>query len=231
MKLKIVPYKMTSEGAKLLQKKLSELVGYYVYRGRAVKDHKLIQWGTSPDKLRNFKLMADRGVPTVPFTTSKKEAQKWLDAGHVVYARTPGGERGKNIHVVQPNELLPDMPLYTRRVKNWTEFRVNVAYDKAIHFSEKRQAVEVKKINKYVRSQDGGWSFRRPTTPIPAELAQIAVNATKAVGLELSGVDIIWNKFYNKCYVLEVNSAPWLNENIANKYATEIVSKHGVPQA
>jgi glutathione synthase/RimK-type ligase-like ATP-grasp enzyme len=226
MKLKIVPYKMTSESAKLLQKSLSDKVGYYVYRGRKVPDHKLIFWGRKPDKIGNFELMKKAKVHHVPYTTSKEVAQGWQKEGYIVYARTPGGQKGVNIDVVKANEELPDRPLYTRYVKNFTEFRVNVAFNKAIHVSQKRKSRE--DADQFIRSQSGGWGFRRPLF-VPKGLHEVAVAASRAVGLDLSGVDILYNKFYNKFYVLEVNSAPWLNESIADKYATEIVN--GLPAA
>lgn len=223
MKLKIVPYKMNSDSAIMLQKVLSDKVGYYVYRGKEVPDRKCIFWGRKPDKIKNFELMQAAGVQTVPFTTSKDEASAWLAAGSVVIARTPGGQKGINIQVVKPGEELPDKPLYTRFVKNFTEFRVNVAYDKAIHVSQKRR-VEGKPINEFIRSAEGGWEYRKPLF-IPTGIGDLAVESSRAVGLPLSGVDIIYNKFYNKLYVLEVNSAPWLNETIAGKYADEIISQ------
>jgi len=222
MKLKIVPYKMTSQGAKLLQKALSDRVGYYVYRGKEVGDHRLIRWGHKPDKLANLELLKKADVPHVPFTTSKKEALKWQKEGHIVFARTPGGERGLNIHVITPDKELPDMPMYSRYVKHFTEFRVNVAYDKAIHVSQKRKITE--DADPFIRSQKGGWGFRKPLF-VPDGIHGVAVAAAKAVDLPLSGVDILYNKFYNSFFVLEINSAPWLNENIAAKYAEEIVKQ------
>lgn len=224
MKLKIIPYKMTSESAKLLQKHLSEKVGYYVYRGKEVPDHKLIKWGRTPNKIYNFQLMEKAGVPHVPYTTSKAVAEGWLKEGATVFARSPGGEQGLGIEIVTKNDgPLPEKPLYTKYVKHFTEFRVNVAYDKAIHHSQKRKVRE--DANPLIRSHSGGWGFRIPLF-IPDGINEVAVAAAKAVGLELAGVDIIYNKFYNKFYVLEVNSAPWLNDNIADKYATEIVTKN-----
>lgn len=222
MKLKIVPYKMSSDSAQLLQKKLSEKMGYYVWRGKEVPDRKLIFWGRKPDKIGNFNLLLKAKVPHVPFTTDREVAKKWQQEGHIVFARTPGGQKGINIDVIQPHQELPDRPLYTRYVKNYTEFRVNVAYDKAIHVSQKRKSNAVE-VNPFIRSQSGGWDFRKPLFE-PNGLRQLAIAASKAVGLDFSGVDIIYNKFYDKLYVLEVNSAPWLNETIADKYATEIAA-------
>lgn len=224
MKLKIVPYKMTSDSAKLLQKALSEKVGYYVYRGKEVADHTLIKWGHKPDKFKNFELLKQAGVSHVPYTTSKEVAKKWQKAGHIVYARTPTGQKGVNIQIVKPTEELPDMPLYTRYVKHFTEFRVNVAYGKAIHVSQKRKDRE--DADPFVRSQKGGWGFRKPLF-VPKGLDKVAEAAAVAVGEDLCGVDVLFNKYYNTFYVLEINSAPWLNENIANKYAEEIVNYVG----
>jgi hypothetical protein len=139
MKLKIVPYKMSSDSAKLLQKALSEKVGYYVYRGKEVDDHHLIRWGHKPDKIKNFELLNRAGVSHVPYTTSKKEAQEWLSKGGTVFARTATGQAGSGITICHQGDILPDTPLYTQYVKHFTEFRVNVAFGKAIHVSHKRK--------------------------------------------------------------------------------------------
>ena len=48
----------------------------------------------------------------------------------------------------------------------------------------------------------------RVITPIPRDIAKLAVLATKAIGLEISGVDILIDDKTHKKFVLEVNSAP-----------------------
>lgn len=49
---------------------------------------------------------------------------------------------------------------------------------------------------------------RRSLDPIPEEDAKIAVNACKALGINIAGVDVIHEDETGKPYILEVNSAP-----------------------
>jgi glutathione synthase/RimK-type ligase-like ATP-grasp enzyme len=48
-----------------------------------------------------------------------------------------------------------------------------------------------------------------------------AIKATKAIGLDFSGVDIALDKEDNVC-VFECNSAPWLSGRVAEELANQI---------
>lgn len=75
-------------------------------------------------------------------------------------------------------------------------------------------------------------AIRRPTkwnkvevkvtlNPIPQEIADIAINAAKAVGLDISGVDILVNSQTNEMFVIEANAAPaW---KLMNKYSGLVI--------
>lgn len=52
--------------------------------------------------------------------------------------------------------------------------------------------------------------------PIPQDVAKLAVNSAKAVGLEVSGIDILVNSVTNEMFIIEANAAPaW---KLINKY-------------
>ena len=56
--------------------------------------------------------------------------------------------------------------------------------------------------------------------PVPEDMAKLAIEATKAVGLDISGVDLLTDENDN-LYVIEVNAAPsW---KLINKYCGVIV--------
>ena len=46
-----------------------------------------------------------------------------------------------------------------------------------------------------------------------------------AVGLKIGAVDIIWNELENKCYVLEINTAPGLEGTTLVKYTEAILKE------
>lgn len=51
----------------------------------------------------------------------------------------------------------------------------------------------------------------------------MALAACNALGLESGAVDIIWNEKENKCYVLEVNTAPGICGITTKKYTDAIL--------
>ena len=57
--------------------------------------------------------------------------------------------------------------------------------------------------------------------PVPEDVANLAVSATKVVGLNISGVDILINNKTNEMFVIEVNASPsW---KLINKYCSVFV--------
>ena len=243
MKLRIVPYKMNSKSARLLASKLTEKLGYKVWRGRAKEGWLNLNWGTSKktfvefngwinppisvsiarDKRNTFGALSAAGVSHVPYTTTKEEAAKWLEAGKVVFARTAGGQAGSGITVVQPGEALPEAPLYTQYVKKKKEFRIHVFNGQAIFIQEKRKANGVE-ADPLIRSHKRGWKFCIQDIVEPDGLRELGVAAVSACGLNFGAVDIIWNEHYNKLYVLEINSAPGIEESSLGAYVDAVCS-------
>lgn len=176
---------------------------------------------TAIDKLRTFKALEKAGVLHVPFTTSKEAAAKWQAEGRTVFARTTKGRSGHGITVVTPDVALPDSPLYTLYVKKLQEFRVHVIFNKVVDVAEKRRE-RGEEHDTMIRSHERGWVFCRKDVVEPATLRETAVEAIKALGLDFGGVDIIWNKHQNKCYVLEINTAPGLEGTTLESYANAL---------
>jgi glutathione synthase/RimK-type ligase-like ATP-grasp enzyme len=226
MKLRVVPYRPGSYSARLLAEKLSEKVGQKVWRGRPKFGHDNLLWGKpghpATDKRATFKILEEAGVSCVPNTTSKEEATKWLQANKTVFARSAGGQGGSGIVVVQPPaEELPDAELYTQYVKKKKEFRVHVVNNNVVAVQEKRKKSGVD-ANPLVRSHTNGWVFCFKNIVEPNGLRVLGLNAVRAVGLDFGAVDIIYNALQDKCYVLEVNTAPGLCNTTATVYADAI---------
>jgi glutathione synthase/RimK-type ligase-like ATP-grasp enzyme len=53
----------------------------------------------------------------------------------------------------------------------------------------------------------------------PVNVGEEALKALEATGLAFGAVDVIWNQHENKAYVLEINTAPGLEERTAVEYA------------
>jgi len=228
MKLRIVPYRPKSKSAKDLAIALTGKLGYKVWRGPAKYGHRNLLWGKpghpATNKIATFEILEKGSVNHVPYTTSSEVAQGWQKEGYTVFARTAGGQGGNNITVVLPDETLPERELYTQYVKKKKEFRVHVFNGKVIDVQEKRKK-SGKEVNQLIRSHSNGWVFCHQNIEEPPELRSLGIAAVQALGLDFGAVDIIWNQHYNKCYVLEVNTAPGLCPTTTELYANEIASQ------
>jgi len=243
LKIRIIPYRRGSESARLLAEGLTKALGYKVWRSQTPSPTKLnLNWGghsvgigrlswincpeatqVASNKLYTFKLLEKAGVSHVPYTASKEVAQGWSKEGNVVFARTTNGQGGSGIHIVQPGGEVPNQPLYTKYVKKLKEFRVHVFQGKAIDVQQKKKRNGHEGGEPLIRNHDNGWIFARENVVEPEGLRDLGVNAVNAVGLDFGAVDIIYNASQNKCYVLEVNTAPGLCETTAGSYINAIV--------
>ena len=246
MKLRVVPYKKGSQSAKLIAKGLTKALGYKVWRGPPKTSALNISWGnhegtlkpviwvngpidihTASNKLSTFKKLEAAGVSHVPYTTSKESAQNWSKDGYTVFARTVNGQGGSGITVVEggTSQVLPDMPLYTQYVKKKKEFRVHVVGGEAIDVQQKKKKTG-SEVTTLIWNHDHDYVFCHNDVEEPEELRKLGVAAVAAVGLDFGAVDIIWNQYHDKCFVLEVNSAPGLCETTCGKYVQAFVSKY-----
>jgi len=124
----------------------------------------------------------------------------------------------------KPTDELPDAKVYTQYVKKKREFRVNVFQDKVVNLREKvRQS---KGDGGYIRNQENGYTTTH-CRPMPdslnARLKQLALDARKISKSDFVGVDIIYNEFYDKLYVLEVNSGPSIEGSSVNDFVKVIL--------
>ena len=243
--VKIRPYKMHSNSARLLADAMSVLLGKKVFRTdnpRAMQRHTIINWGSSafypthqwvnnPGRIEqavNKRVAFDllNGTVSIPErTTSQLAAMEWARQGHMVYCRTLlESHEGRGIVLAKTPEEVVDAPLYTKRFKNSKEYRVHVAFGKAI------QVVQKKKRNgtnadPNIRSNDN-WVFARNISGVPDEVVRQAILAVTTLGLDFGAVDVVWSIKNQKACVLEVNTAPGLDQTSANIYAKAFVDQY-----
>ena len=169
------------------------------------------------DKISTLRLLKQNNVPHVEFLTNKACAKAVVAAGQTVYCRTlTRGKEGKGIVLAMTPEDVVDARLYTRHFKNDKEFRIHVFNGEVIDMVEKRKMSTERMLemgitrdesSKYIRNMKKGYSFCRKDLVIPEHVQQIAIDATKALGLDFSGVDIAYNSETDEAKVLELNTA------------------------
>lgn len=178
------------------------------------------------NKLLTFNKLKEGNVNIPAYTTSKAEAQRWINDGETVFARTHLSAYG-GIGIVICNNTdhttpLPTAPLYVKYVKKKHEFRVHVVNGAAIDVQQKRRRTG-DEHDSMIRNHDNGWVFCREDIVEPTGLREIAVKAVNCLGLTFGAVDIIYNEHYRALYVLEINTAPGLSETTAENYAEALL--------
>ncbi len=239
--LKIYPYKIGSESARALARALG--VKRIIPEGsyRPTERTMVINWGSSSfhfnhsnvlnkpaavaiaaNKLSTLSKLRATGVPVPDFTTSHAEAMDWLDDDYRVLVRnTLTGHSGAGIQVIRPGDTLPyGAPLYTRYTRKDSEYRVHVFKGSVIDYSEKRkrnggEAVGTSDSN-LIRNHSNGWVFCRDGVYLSDMVRAVAIKAVAALGLDFGALDIIVRG--DKCYVLEVNTAPGVEGTTLQKY-------------
>ncbi len=239
--IRILPYKLSSQSAKLLARELGVLrinPGAATYRRKA--SHKLINWGCSTthyegvfrpgdlnhpvsvafaaDKRTSYEMFAIKGVPTVCWTTDKAEAQRWLQAAKVFGRDTATGHSGQGITVYNPGDTVGDHLFYVHGVKFKREWRIHVGKDRVLDITQKRKANGHPDANYDIRSHANGWRYCRNDIVIPPDsLIQAAKDAVRALDLDFGAVDATCTvDGYN--VVFEVNTAPGVEGTTLSKY-------------
>lgn len=247
----IYSYSQGSEGAKELAKALGikrlRHDGNSKWQGG--KDKVLINWGSSQlpeqftfggtkiinhpndignmsNKLLAFRLFSGHGVSVPPWTEGLKEAQRWLNDGKTVFARTIlQGHSGNGIVIMEPDH--PDThdtraQLYTMYIPKDSEYRVHVCNGQVILVQRKGLSKEFqgqKDVNWKIRNLANGFIFAREGIDPPQAVLDQAVGALRASKLHFGAVDVIYNSKRKEAYVLEVNCAPGLVGSTIEDYS------------
>jgi len=240
-KVRILPYKRNSKSAK----KLSQLTNWLRMKLRHTKCNPsttfVVNWGnsrqlprhqwpyvlnrctgTASNKLESLHVLEFNNVSVPPFTDFQSEAKEWLKKGERVFARTVlNGHSGKGIVNMKELEDFVEAPLYTKYIPKKAEYRVHLTKHGIIQIQQKRQRIGGKVKDKYIRSWHNGYVFCVHKVDLVPGLEQLAIDALKALDLDFGAIDIIYGHD-GKLYVLEVNTAPGLDNKTAELYAESL---------
>jgi len=247
----LIGYKIGSRSLKNLQTNLKEQqedrrvlrVRKNSVRYRRRPSDSIVAWGpTAPcphtdaqqeiakkiasNKLHSFLAFKEYGVATPEWTTSSDQAAAWVDAGKVVVARTLlRSHSGKGIKLMggDHTHVITHAPLYVLYKKKKHEYRVHVYKGNVIDITQKKRRAGFEGRDNQIRNHQNGWVYCRENITEPEGIQSLALAACTALGLQSGAVDIIWNELENKCYVLEVNSAPGLEGTTCKKYTNAIL--------
>lgn len=181
------------------------------------------------NKLSTFNVLQANGITIPEFTTDMNQARRWVDQGNTVLERHElRGNSGAGIRIVNlDDDRMPShitqAPLYTKFINKTNEFRVHVFRGQVIDYVEKKRLPQDRRpvnFNKYVSSTHQGWVFQRTNVLELANVKQVAIDATRALGLDFAAVDVVYSD--GIAYVLECNTAPGLGGVTLMKYANAV---------
>ena len=241
MAIKVFPYKAGSRSAKAL----AEAVGGRVLK-RAGSKYRfregdlVINWGgrdcpfngrgvanqpnaiePAANKLTCFNTMKEAGVSIPRYWTNKNDIPD--DAFPIMCRTKLQAHSGEGIVVAERRDQLVNAPLYTQYMKKKHEFRVHALRapgkeTKSIIVQRKAKKNGVEDANFMVRNLANGFIYLISDNT-PACVEEQAKKALESTDLAFGAVDVIYNERENKAYVLEINTAPGLEERTAEAYA------------
>lgn len=176
------------------------------------------------NKLYTFGQWRRFGVACPEWTTEMDVAKEWAaKKSTTVFCRTRlQSHSGDGIVIANLASEVVNAPLYTKYIKKKKEFRVHVFNGKVIDVQEKRRSSASPDSSFLIRNHANGFVFCRDDIIEPSDLRETGLNAVAALGLDFGAVDIVYNEHYDKCYALEVNSAPGLEGTTLQIYTDTI---------
>ncbi|MCA9381301.1 hypothetical protein KC678_03480 [Candidatus Dojkabacteria bacterium] len=246
----IYPYKHGSGSVKNLKELIPDLVEIKLENSKFKPSNKklIVNWGNSKmdiekfkecmvlnnplaveiasNKLKFFNKVVDK-VNIPPYTTNSEVAKEWIKQGKIVFGRsTLTGHSGDGIYEINSEEGLlksSGLPLYTMYIPKIEEYRVHVFRGEILDTQQKRKSGKAGYVNWRVRTYGNGFIFARENVTPPQDVIDQAKLAVEVCGLDFGAVDVIWNSYRKKAYVLEVNTAPGIEETTAKNYSDKLM--------
>lgn len=244
----IYPYKTASESAKSLKEALNiKMIKTEGSKYKGSPEKVVVNWGATQvseevrksmllnneeavgiaaNKLKFFEKVGDK-VNIPEFTTNKEEARAWLEQGKKVVARTKlSGHSGDGIFMIRTVEDWEHyqhdaFKLYVKYVPKKDEYRVHIVGNKIVDVRKKGIKKNAPKglVDYEVRNHHNGFIYLKDGFNAPEEVLSQSIKAVLSCGLDFGAVDVMWNNFYEKAYVLEINTAPGLEGSSIDNYA------------
>jgi len=237
-RFRILPYKQGSRSAKALATELGGKVlklenSKYIAKPddvvinwgnshTGIDCNRLLNWGPSTEKCSNklkFFTQFNGDLDLIPkFWTNKEDIP---DEAYPVLARQSlTGHSGAGIRWCNDSSDCVDAPLYTRYIKKSDEYRVHIGKYDLILIQRKARVLSCDNPDWVVRNHANGFIYQRTDVNPPDCVTDVALKVFDSMeGLDFGAVDVIYNKHYDRAWVLEINTAPGLVGSTVKDYA------------
>lgn len=240
-RIRVLPYKIGSRSAKALADALGGKV-LKLEGSRFVQrpDDIIINWGSSNLERRY------RGVFNLPTDVAEASdklrffremgEQEWMpsfweraedipdDAFPIVCRTILNGHSGAGIVIANTRDELVPCRLYVQYKKKKHEYRIHLGWTEGrgivqIDAQKKVIPAGTEPLNTQVRNHGNGYIYARENIVIPNSVMSVARQCFEELSLDFCAVDVIYNEYYDKAYVLEVNTAPGLEGQTVENYS------------
>lgn len=135
------------------------------------------------------------------------------------------GHSGAGIHIAHCRDDLVDCQLFVKYEKKKDEYRVHLGKlpdggTTVISLQRKARRTDCENPNWQVRNHANGFVYVREGVNPPTCVLDNAKAVFEATGLDFGAVDVIWNETQERAWVLEINSAPGLEGQTVEDYAS-----------
>lgn len=179
------------------------------------------QLKTCTNKLEFFKFM--KGHTRLPKFWTEKE--NIIDEDFPVVCRTNlTGHSGMGIVIADTRDDLVDCSLYVKYIPKKYEYRVHLGKlgheVRTIAIQQKKRRLDCENPDWKIRNHANGFIYAREGVNPSIGVLDAAHDCFVRSGLDYGAVDVIWNDKNQQAYVLEINTAPGLEGQTLDDYAS-----------
>lgn len=171
------------------------------------------------------------------FTTDKGAAFGWIEDGKTVVVREVlSGHSGQGIVLLEDEKDFDrydhnKAKMYVKYIPKKQEYRVHVVGNKAVDVRRKALKVDVDRnvANWKIRNYDNGFIFSKDGFETPQDVIDQSIKACQLCNLDFGAVDVVFNDFQQRAYVIEINTAPGLEGSTVENYSdafTQLFERH-----
>jgi hypothetical protein len=182
---------------------------------------------SNTDKLGSLRELESAGIPVPAYTTDRDEISETF--GYPALGRAEEHTRGEDINLIlqwRDAYLTDGNDFFTEYIPTDFEYRMHVVDGEVVKIHEKRLRSEADN-HPFIRNSETGWVFVEPREDPPGD--QLAVDAVGALGLDFGAVDVVRAEDGTE-YVLEVNTAPSLDEANLQRYGDVFAEQVGIDE-